>query len=99
MACESGAREAARVRIAAAWNKWREISSLLTNKNIPLKNRAGIYCACVRPVMLYGAETWATTEGIEKKISSSDHRMLRHMAHVVGGRTESPTRKCEEGVE
>ena len=82
MACEGGAGEAARIRIAAAWNKWREISSLLVNKTIPLRNRAGIYCACVRPVMLYGAETWATTKVIEKKISSSDQRMLRHMAHV-----------------
>ena len=82
LTCESGAGEAARVRIAAAWNKWREISSLLTNKSIPLRNRAGIYCACVRPVMLYGAETWATTEAIERKIRSNDQRMLRHMAHV-----------------
>ncbi len=32
--------------------------------------------------MLYGAETWGTTKNIEKKISSSDQRMLRHMAHV-----------------
>ena len=82
LTCESGAGDAARVRIAAAWNKWREISSLLTNKNIPLRNRAGVYCACVRPVMLYGAETWATTEAIERKINSSDQRMLRHMAYV-----------------
>ena len=32
--------------------------------------------------MLYGAETWATTEAIERKINSSDQRMLRHMASV-----------------
>ena len=32
--------------------------------------------------MLYGAETWATTKAIEKKICSCDQRMLRHMAHV-----------------
>ena len=82
LTCEAGAGEAARVRLAAAWNKWREISGLLTNKSIPLKNRAEIYCACVRPVMLYGAETWPITKVIQKKISSSDQRMLRHMAHV-----------------
>ncbi len=81
MTCESGAGETVSVRIAAAWKKWREISSLLVNKTIPLRNRAGIYCACVRLVMLYGAETWATTKAVEK-ISSSDQRMLRHMAHV-----------------
>ena len=32
--------------------------------------------------MLYGAETWATTKVLEKKISSCDQQMLRHMAHV-----------------
>ncbi len=32
--------------------------------------------------MIYGAETWATTKAIEKNISRSDQRMLRHMAHV-----------------
>lgn len=82
MSCESGAERAARVRITAAWNKWREISSLLVNKTIPLRNRAAVYKACVRPVMLYGADTWATTLEIERKIRSSDQRMLRHMAGV-----------------
>jgi len=32
--------------------------------------------------MLYGAETWATTKAIEKKICSCDQWTLRHMAHV-----------------
>ena len=32
--------------------------------------------------MLYGAETWATTKAIEKKICSCDHWMMRHMALV-----------------
>ena len=82
MTWESDAGEEAKARIAAAWRKWREISSLLINKSIPLQNRARIYCACVRLVMLYGVETWATTKAIERKIYSCDQRMLRHMAHV-----------------
>ena len=100
MACEGGVREAVRVRIAAAWTKWREISSLLVNKGIPLKNRAVVYCACVRPVFLYGSETWATTKEIERKLRSSDHRMLRCMAGVrLEDRvtTEELRRRC--GVE
>ena len=32
--------------------------------------------------MLYGAETWATTKAIEKKICSCDQWVLGHMAHV-----------------
>ena len=51
MTWESDAGEAAKARIAAARRKWREISSLLVNRSTPLKNRARIYFACVRPVM------------------------------------------------
>ena len=93
----SGAGEAAKARIAAAWRKWREMSSLLVNKSIPLKNRARIYCACVRPVMLYRAETWSTTKAIERKICSCDQRMLRYMAHVRWENrvtTEEVRRRC-----
>jgi len=47
MTWESGAGEAAKARIAAAWRKWREISSLLVNKSIPLKNRGkDLLCLC-----------------------------------------------------
>ena len=69
------------------------MSSLLFNKSIPLNNRASIYCACVRPVMLYGAETWATTKTIKRKICSYDQRMLRYMAHVQW-EDRATTRRC-----
>ena len=47
--------------------------------------------------MLYGAEIWATTKAIEKKICSCDQRMLRHMAHVRWEdrvTTEEERRRC-----
>ena len=97
LTCQSGAEGAVRVRISAAWNKWREINSLLINKTIPLKNRAKIYEACVRSVMLYGAETWAMTKEMERKVKSSDQKMLRHMAGVRlvdGVRSEELRERC-----
>ena len=95
--CESGPGEVAKARIAAAWRKWRDISSLLVNKSIPLKNMARIYCACVRPVMLYGTETRATTKDIETKICRCDQWRLRHMAHARWEdrvTTEEVRRRC-----
>ena len=53
---EGGVERAVRARVATAWSKWREIAGLLGNKRIPLKNRAHIYSACIRSVLLYGAE-------------------------------------------
>ena len=79
-----GARVASAVsdRISGAWSKWRELESLLVNHSIPLEERAKVYCACVRPVLLYAVETWALTERLEGLLASCDHRMLRYMSRV-----------------
>ena len=55
--CDGGMERAVRGRLAAAWSKWREIAGLLCNKRIPLSSRSRVYDACIRSVMLYGAET------------------------------------------
>ena len=79
---EGDAERTVRTRVAATWNKWREISSLLRNKGIPLKNRAQTYEACIRPVLLYGAETWALTKKLEDTLVKCDRNMLRFLAGV-----------------
>ena len=77
-----GAERAVRTRIATAWQKWREIASLLMNDKIPLAARTKIYQACIRPVMLYGSETWPLTKQLERLLRSCDCRMLRYMARI-----------------
>ena len=37
---------AMRARVTAAWNKRREMVSLLKNRHIPLKIRGGVYELC-----------------------------------------------------
>ena len=82
MRCEGGAEAAVRCRIGRAWSKWREISSLLVNQSIPLRSRTSIYAACIRPVLVYGAETWALTKKLEDLMHSCDCRMMRYMAGI-----------------
>ena len=82
MTCGLEAEDTVRARTTTAWKKWRELASLLVNNKIPLKSRVKIYNACIRPVLLYGSETWALTKQIETKLRSSDCRMLRYMAHI-----------------
>ena len=79
---EGGVERAVRSRVAAAWAKWREIAGLLADKRIPIKNRSHIYAACIRSVLLYGAESWPLTERMEKCIQSCDRRMLRFLTGV-----------------
>jgi len=53
----TGLKRAVSARVAAAWEEWREMASLITNRRIPFKIRGTIYESCVRSVMLNGAET------------------------------------------
>ena len=57
-----------------------ELVSLLVNHSILLEERAKVYCACVRPTLLYAAETWTKTKRLEWLLPSYDHRMLRYMS-------------------
>ena len=79
---EGGKEMAVRRRVEVAWQKWREISSLLVNSGIPVKSRANVYEACIRPVMLYGSETWPLTERMKNIVRGTDRRMLRYVAGV-----------------
>ena len=85
------------MRVAAAWRKWREIASLLTNKAIPLRYRGRVYDACVRSVLLYGAEGWAMTDRVQSIVTGCDRRILRYMAGVALRdriRSEEVARRC-----
>jgi len=46
--CEAGLERAVRARVVAAWEKWREMASLMKNRSIPLKIRGSVYERCVR---------------------------------------------------
>ena len=55
---------------------------MLVNHSIPLEERAMVYFACVIPVLLFVAETWALIKRLEGKLASYDHRMFRYMSKV-----------------
>ena len=57
ISCGGGVESVVRDRISCAWSKWRELVSLLVNHSIPLEERVKVYCACVRPALLYVVET------------------------------------------
>ena len=51
---------------------------------MPVKLKGNVYKTVIRPAMLYGAETWATTKTQEKWIDVTEMRMLRWMCGVTG---------------
>ena len=76
------AETAARTRISAAWFKYRQLSSILCRRDVPVSLRCKLYGSVIRPVMLYGAETWATTQAIENQIIRTDRKMLRWIHRI-----------------
>ena len=49
----------------------------------PVKLKGKVYKPVVRPALLYGAETWATTRGQEARLEVNEMRMLRWMCRAL----------------
>ena len=48
-----------------------------------MKLKGKVYKTVVRPALLYGADTWATTSGQEALLEVNEMRMLRWMCGVT----------------
>ena len=79
---EGGCDLEVRQRIKAAWAKWRQVSGVILDKKIPLKLRIKVYKTVIRPVLLYGAETWALQRKEEEILERTKMRMLRWILGV-----------------
>jgi hypothetical protein len=63
-------------RIKAWWVKWWQISGILCDKKVPNKLKNKFYRMTIRPVMMYGAERWATKGQHIQKMNVAKIRML-----------------------
>ena len=79
-------------RVGAWWMNWTKCSGVLCDKRMRMKLKWKVYRTVVRPAMLYGAETWATTKRQESRIEVNEMRMLRWMCGVTR-KTKSGTTK------
>ena len=70
-------------RVSAAWGNWKRCSGVLCDRRMPVKLKGKIYKTVVRPALLYGTETWATTRGQEARLEVNEMRMLRWMCGVT----------------
>ena len=70
-------------RVGAGWRNLKKCSGVLFDRRMPVKLKGKVYKTVIRPAMLYGAETWATTKRQEKRIEVTEMRMLRWMCGVT----------------
>ncbi|EYC36135.1 hypothetical protein Y032_0930g3094 [Ancylostoma ceylanicum] len=70
-------------RVNATWLKWRSLTEVLCDKNIPDRFKSKVYRAVVRSVALYGAECWPATKQVERRLSAMETKILRWTAGVT----------------
>ena len=79
---DGGTEEAVQRRIKEAWRKWNETAGVVLDKKVPLRLRMKVYKTVIRPVMLYGAETWALRRKEESLLERTEMRMVRWITGV-----------------
>ena len=70
-------------RVGAGWRNWKKCTEVLCDRRMPVKLKGKVYKTVIRPAMLYGEETWATTKRQEKRIEVTEMRMPRWMGGVT----------------
>ena len=74
---EGGAQEAVTSRIRSAWKKFKEVSNVTCGRSISLKVRGTLHKSYVRNALTYGAEFWTLNMEDERRLKTTEMRMLR----------------------
>jgi len=80
---DGGAKLASRMRVRCAWNKFKELSPILTARGTFLKVKGTIYKACVRNVMIYLSETLAMKVEDRQRLKRAERMIIRWMCGVT----------------
>ena len=57
--------------------KWKELSEVLCDRRMPVAVKGKVYRTKVRPVLIYGSETWTMKRHEEECLQRTEMRMLR----------------------
>jgi len=82
LSVDGDADAAVAARIQIGWNKFRQFVPRLTNKDISLIRRGGLYSSCVPSSMLHGSETWPVRKENEVALQQAEMRMVSWMCNV-----------------
>jgi hypothetical protein len=90
---KGGCEEDVRHCIKAAWQKWKDLFSVVCDRNRSAKVKGKVYQTIVQPVMPYGAEAWTMWRN-EERLERAEMRMLRWM--IMLGVTLRDRRRNED---
>jgi len=70
--------EEIRERIVKGYKAFYANRALFKSKLVSRKSKLKLYWSVIRPVVVYGCETWALKESIIQKLSVFERKVLRH---------------------
>ena len=92
--------EEVRRRVQAGWQNWRRASGVLCDRKLSARLKGKIYKSVVRTAMLYGMETVAVTERMEKKMEAAELKMVRwalgEQVHLGDGKDQKSRGEVEK---
>lgn len=71
------------LRIQSALRAFFSLKGLFRSKKLSLRLKAKLYKVMVRPVLLYGCESWTPTVVLENRLQVCENRMLRWIVGPV----------------
>lgn len=69
-------------RIHKARSTFGSMRNIWRSKKLKLSTKIKVYNATIKPILLYGSETWMTTEDLKKKLQTFINRCLRNIVGV-----------------
>jgi len=82
LSVDGDADAAVEARMRNGWNKFRQLVSLLTNRDISLIRTGRLYSSCVQSSMLHGSETWPVRKENKVALQRAEMRVVRWMCNV-----------------
>jgi len=77
LSVDGNAHSAVEARICKGWNKFIQLVSLLTNKDVSLLVRGKFYRSCMCSCMLRGSKTWPVKKENKLALQWTEMRMIR----------------------
>ena len=83
LSVDGDANAAVEAIIQISWNKFKQLLSLLTNKDVSLIMRGRLYSSCVQSSMLHQSETRPIRKDNEVALQRAEMRMVRWMCGIM----------------
>src|SRR5579871_3968764 len=82
MSSEGDATKEINTRIAMAANAFNKLTNIWISKDLNIHTKIKLFRSCVIPVLIYGCESWKSTNQIEKKLDNFENKCLRKLLNL-----------------